>query len=322
MRSPRAQNGWFDRSAKFLYRCYQYKLCRYLIAPIILAFPPGFLTSYYSNSTFAETINKSVPAIGANIEAHPVIWVLFSMIYPSLILIFAKIVLSRAHARKMTDDWLHHLNVALDRVVGCKNVRFTDHVLSMDDLTRENAFCTITQPETQIAELVRGICEFFNAIRAEDKNVNDRSRLIRVTLCLIIDGNVESILISYPEDEATIPPQSVALLNDPSSCIQTSIRERDIVVIQSIESELKKAAEYRRFVDIGVEGDNYGSLICYPVIYRATGDIPYVVTIHCDEDGYFREKKSELYKFSLDRFSLRVRLEHNLLLMKETLCEP
>ena len=50
------------------------------------------------------------------------------------------------------------------------------------------------------------------------------------------------------------------------------------------------------------------------------GIIPFVISVHCDEAGYFKEEFRELYEHSLKRFELRLGLEYSLLIMKERLC--
>jgi hypothetical protein len=241
------------------------------------------------------------------------------MAYPALILAVARGVIRRANSNVMTVDWFYPLNAALDRVVGFKERRFSDCVAKADNFAKETAFCNLTQPVTQIGELVYAICEFFNAAREEDDTPNERGRLIRVLLAEISDGQVICVPVNYPEDDPKPGSQAINALNSPYSTIQTAIRQRRMVIVSSITSELKKPSDSRIIVETGNRDDTTGSLICYPVFYNDKA--VFVISVHCDEDGYFSNEKYDLYEHSLDRFGLRLRLEYSLLLMKEALCE-
>ena len=98
----------------------------------------------------------------------------------------------------------------------------------------------------------------------------------------------------------------------------TALRTRRIVVIESIRDELRKG-EKASYVDTGVAQDASGSIICYPVI-TAANEVPFVISIHCDEEGYFKKASAEVYSVTLDRFALRINLEYCLDRLKEKLC--
>jgi hypothetical protein len=84
---------------------------------------------------------------------------------------------------------------------------------------------------------------------------------------------------------------------------------------------MKKPRAEQRYVSAGNAVDDVGSLICFPVHYGNAGEIPFVVSVHCDDDGYFRYTKQGVYQHTLERFSLRMQLEYSLLLLKERTCE-
>jgi hypothetical protein len=142
----------------------------------------------------------------------------------------ARLVLHHADANALTAFWLTRLNAAIDRVVGCKVTRFEGHANGNGQLSRETAFCAITNPETQIGELVRGICEFFNAVGPTNED-----RLIRVILAQVENGQITRIAFHFPEDERV--RASLDVLNDRRSTIQTALRTKEIVVIQSISAK-------------------------------------------------------------------------------------
>jgi hypothetical protein len=207
------------------------------------------------------------------------------------------------------------LITALDHIVGIKNIRFGTHASAASELTKESVFCRITEPSKQIWEIVRSICEFFNATQTEK-----RRSLIRVTLAVIQDKKIVSLPAFFPSDHPI--KASVSILNHPKSTFLIAARTRKMVIIENIQKELKKPKVTRRFVDTENEEDNKGYMICYPVYYyNGSENIPYVISIHSDEPDYFKNEFKDLYEHSLHRFALRLSVEHSLLILRENLCD-
>lgn len=315
MRMPPTSRGLIDRLALNCHNLYHRVWIKLLIGPIVLAIPPILITTYYGVSDFKSQVTNYTPNLAKALNDYVVIGVLIAALYPTLILALARFVLQRVDSNALTAFWLTRLNAALDRVVGCKAIRFEEHATSNKLHSREDAFCLVTQPEIQIGELVRGICEFFNAVRPANED-----KLIRVILAVVENGKIIKIAFQFPEDEFVRTPLHV--LNDPKSTIQTALRNGEIVVIPSIVAEMKKPRDRQRYASGGNSLDDVGSLICYPVICSNTREIPFVVSIHCDEDGYFNEEKRCVYQHTLDRFGLRMQLEYSLMRLKERVCEP
>ena len=298
----------------FLHGQYRKWWIKFIVGPFLLATPPAVVSAYYGNTEFRTQLTSWYS--GASVLSDNVVIVVLGMaLYPTVVLAGARFVLHYADANALTAFWLTRLNAALDRVVGCKASRFEDNALENGEqvIAPQTAFCTITQPQKQIGELARGICEFFNAIAPGNED-----HLIRVVLVAVEDGKITNIPFHFPEDERVRATREV--LNDPKSTIQTSLREKEIVVIQSIAAEMKKPKQERRYVSSGNSSDDVGSLICFPVPYGNAGEIPFVISVHCDNDGYFREAKRGIYQHTLERFGLRMQLEYSLLLMKERVC--
>lgn len=312
MKTPQGGNGWYDRFARSLHRFYQQAWVKIFLAPVLIALPPGLVTAFFANQAFRAGVVDYAPQVARFLTENAIWAVLGSFLYAPVLLAFARSILRRIDSKSLTVNTLLRLNQALERVVGYKEQRFSGHATRVGSLTKESVFCSITQPANQIAELVRGICEFFNAERG-----GDSTTLIRVVLAEIRNGQVTKIPVHYPEDEPV--RASLDKLNDPRSGLLTACRTCDVVVIESIAGELRKPRATRRFVNAGDGGDNIGSLICYPVKYGQ--DVPFVISIHCELDGYFKESKKKVYEHMLERFALRIRLEYSLLLMKEALCE-
>lgn len=313
MKTPQGGTGWYDRVAQYLYRFYQQTWVKNFVGPLLIAAPPGLVTAFYANQAFRAGVTNNLPPVAEFLTENALWVVVVSAFYTPFLLAVARSILHRVDAKSITVNTLLRLNQALDRVVGCKEQRFSNHANRVAQLTKDTAFCTITQPDSQIAELVRGICEFFNAERGDDSTT-----LIKVILAELRNGQVTKIPVHYPEDEPV--RASLDKLNDTRSGILTACKTCEVVVIESIAAELKKPRWERRFANAGNDGDNVGSLICYPVTYGS--DVPFVISIHCERDGHFKDSKKKVYEHTLERFALRIRLEYSLLLMKEALCEP
>lgn len=313
MKIPGASPGVFNWIARWLYARYQNLWVRYLLAPVLLGLPPAISTAFYSNQVFRLAVLEYFP-FSVLLLDYVVPAIVLSALYPAIVLAFSKSVIKRATSQSVDVDGLLALLTTIDDIVGCKEQRFAKHCRNRQGLTEQNAFRTITDPMQQIAEIVRGICNLFNATR-----VNKNRGLIRVTLAVIQDGQVIDIPVYFPRDEPV--RAGLPVLNHEDSAIIAALRTRKIVIIENIENELKRPIRKRRFAASGHEQDDKGSLICFPVAHNGTNDIPYVISIHCDEPSYFKREFSELYEHSLQRFALRLSLEHSLLLLKEELCE-
>lgn len=314
MKTPKGSSHPYSRFCRWLFERYKGPWTQYFFAPVTLGLPPTFITTFYGNQAFKAVVAGFAPTVETALSTHVLPAIVFAFLYPAILLGFAKSVVKQVDSRGLNVDGLLALVQSIDEVVGCKGTRFAEYAKNPGKLTRETAFCTITQPLTQMAELARAICSLFNATRTS-KNRN----LIKVTMAVIENGQVTRIPIHYPQDEPVLA--SIEVLNGRNSSILTAYRNKKIVVIESIKNELQKPVSKRRFVDAGNDGDNTGSLICYPVLHSETDTIPYVISIHCDEDKYFKNQFSELYQHSLQRFALRLSLEHSLYLLKEKLCE-
>jgi hypothetical protein len=304
---PKGGKGAYARFARWLFEIYKNPWVQYGLTPVLLAVPPAAVTTFYGNQIFRTAVLGLVPPVGVFLTEYVIGVIIAAALYPALLLAFAKSIIKRVDSRGLNVEGLLTLLATIDQIVGCKAQRFGKYATNNNTLTRENVFDELAQPLTQIAENVRGICELFNATRTDGR----KHSLIRVVLAAITDGKITALPVHYPSDE---PVRSgIEALNSPFSGIMTAVKKGKIIVIENIEKELKTPKGKRRFVDVGVQEDNIGSLICYPVHHTETRTIPFVISIHCDEPGYFKEEFVELYQHSLQRFALRLSLEYSYL---------
>ena len=270
--------------------------------------------AFYTNQGIRDMVTGWNPSLAKFISDHP-IWILvIAWVFPSVISGVSTI-LSKHADENLIEVPANVLNILLsgiDNVVGLKETRFrkflTEEVPKLKD-DRERIFSEITQPRIQIAELIRGVCELFNALHPKVKH-----KLIRVILVEMIDGKVNQIPIFYPSDEH--PSVDIKTLNKPNSTILTSVKRKKIVIVESIRKEIAKPLKQRRYIPAEEGQPEKGSIICFPVLCQQN-KIPFVVSVHCDQDGLFKENSLEYYEFLLARFALRLKLEYWLIRIKE-----
>ena len=316
MKIPRGSNNFVDRCAKKLASIYSSStFVKLFLVPMLLTFP-AVVAAIYSSPQFKELMQIHFPhylgTTGEFVASYN--WLLLIMIgvYPIILQRIGKEIHDRAHSNGLNVDGLLALITSLDQIVGTKYVRFAAHASNMGNLTCDNAFRTITEPDKQIAEIVKEVCSFFNATRTEKSK-----SLIRVTLAVIQDGRIANLPVYYPSDEPI--KSTITSLNSPESAFLTAVKTKKMVLIPDIKKELSKSKDKRKFAETENEEDNSGSIICYPIRNGNMG-IPYVISVHCEQSGYFKNEFKDLYEHSLQRFALRLNVEHNLYVMKERLC--
>jgi hypothetical protein len=286
---------------------------QYGLAPALVAVPPWAVNKLLDSQTAKLWAHGAFPQAAEILERYDVVFYALAATYSWAILAFARSVAKRIESSSIDTGGLLTLSASLDNVVGCKLDRFAKHVKAgASGLTAENAFSTVTQPRLQIAEITRGVAEYFNACRPANK----QRHLIRVVLAEMESGKITGIPVFFPMDEPI--RSSIADLNKRNSAIVTAARTCRIVVIESIEKELRKPVS-PNYVDTGVAEDRVGSIICFPVVAQSKKVI-FVISVHCEEDKYFKKVKASLYDHALSRFALRLNLEFNLLQLKEKLC--
>lgn len=309
MKSPKGGDGYYDKFSRWIFKIYSYWWIQYFIAPLLLSLPPLFLTKYVDNAKFHADVSAKFPDIAEFLDRYYLLPIILGSVYTGIVLAFAKSIMQRVNTRGLNTDGLLILIKTLDGIVGLKDKRFGEHYKKRDQFTKQKLFCEITQPHKQISEIVRGIWQLFDVEKSKGTN-----NLIRVVLAEIRNGQIIDTSLYFPTDEPVTAP--IEVLNNDNSSLLTAYKTKKIVIIPNIKEELKKAPAKRKYVAAETDDDD-GSLICYPVVHNPTKEIPFVISVHCDEKNYFKKEFSEIYKHSLQRFALRLSLEYSLLLIKE-----
>lgn len=314
MKIPKDLSRW-NRCAAYLYSFYSGWFNKVLINLLVLV-PPALIATLYSNKDVKNfirvvTSDATYTHIATVGRDYVLLFNLFTFVWPVLLLSIGSEIAKRAQSNGVNVEGLFALIKSLDSIVGIKNKRFHLHTKNIDQLSKDTAFENITDPNAQIAEIVKEIGVFFNAI-GEKKRA-----LIRVTLAVMKEGKIDSLPIFYPNDEPI--KSTIDSLNSPNSAFLTAYKSKKTLLISDIKKELKQPNGKRKFAETENEEDNSGSMICYTVkVYDSS--IPFVISIHSDESGYFKDEFKEVYEHTLQRFALRLSVENSLLIMKEKLC--
>jgi hypothetical protein len=316
MKIPKNNKGRVNKFAIATHKFWSRSVwVRWLFAPLVTGVLPVVTTAYYSNKVFGEAVRQWAPAFTQWLDTHAWLMLILAFVYPTLLIAFARFVMKRVDSNGINQDVLLTLVASLDQIVGCKARRFGDHVVALNrgatPGNAEQTFDSITQPQTQIAEITRGVCTLFNALLGESRP----KTLIRVVLAEIGGDKVVSTPVFFPEDEPVRADMKV--LNHRDSTIMTALRTKKIVIVESTLKETKKNSGRRYVASEDDDSDSDGSIICYPIRHGPTNSIPFVLSIHSDESGVLNKEHAGLYKHLLERFENRINLEYSLLKIKE-----
>jgi hypothetical protein len=309
MRFPK-NKGFLNGVAYAIHNYWQRSFwIRWVLTPLITGIIPALVVAYYSIDKFGNLTKQYIPAVAASLDDHAWLVMFSAFIYPTLLIAAARFVLDRVSSNGVDRDTLLSLMAVLDRIVGCKAKRFGEYVVA--GKKNEAPFEAITQPQSQIMEITRGVCELFNVLLAEAKP----RTLIKVVLAETQGNKIASVPVYFPEDEPV--RVDIKVLNQMESTMMTALRTKKMVIIESTKKELHKK-QNRRYV-IGEEDDKDadGSLICFPIRHEWTKSVPFILSIHSDVAGAFRQENSELYEHLLGRFGCRISLEYSLMKIKE-----
>lgn len=270
---------------------------------------------YYSLSSFAKWLSSSFPAIAKVLDSSPAQWIVFTVLWAWF----------WHHIIRLTVKWLKSgpsgwdnaapiMLQALGSVVGSKSARFLkalEEELKSQTHDASRVFETISQPEKQISELMLNLYLVFESLL---KYEGQPRAQLKVNLAVIKDNKVVSIKYHYPHDHPV--RSTIDSLNNPRSGIQTAIREKNLVVIESIRDEGEKH-DGEFFITDNSRQEEDGSLLCYPVDLRPLAEVVFVMSVCYHERASFKKRFKQSYKEILDPFALRLRLEYSLLGLKE-----
>lgn len=210
-----------------------------------------------------------------------------------------------------------YLSKALSPVMEAKKRRFTDYVIankSKQNINAYEAFSKLAHPLDQIRLLTLAILSVLTYI---DEKYKDNNANFRVGLLGIKDGQPHEWL-EYAGGSGS-PSLSPEQLSSPNSGVMVAIQTKNPVYINNLEKNWKSAQNTNSKNSDEPLSRAKGSLVCYPVKYAYTNDVPYVITVRSEECNRF--KPQDLYNWAFEFYVKRMIVEHSLLVLKEKITD-
>ena len=282
----------------------------------MVALPPFFVLNYFDGNAFAAEISKQYPAVASVLDSDPIAFVALATLWVPV----AKLLIDKA--RKVVqpvptgwEDVPEILLTVLNSVVGYKASRFqrvTDDLAckfaERQSISGGEAFLSITQPLGQIERLTDAILKLFTlAIR----KTGPVEPTLRVSVLLLQDGQVESVLMHAPPELPVRSP--VDELGKDGSGAQSAWKTRQIHVVESTAEAIKNGCGFHE-THPSYSGSD-GSAICYPVELVGS-NLGLVITVASDVSRTFQGQYANRYEGMLEAFACRFRLEMNLVKLR------
>jgi hypothetical protein len=191
-------------------------------------------------------------------------------------------------------------------IVAVKSRRFFERGRELrDPVSATEAFMTITQPELQMREIMRGVHNFFT-----DQSDDPVVERVRVLLMRWDEraGCMEAFNIYFPEAE---PPRVPAgAFCDNSTVAGLANEKNDFVIVEDIATDGK----FRKFP----RGRTIaGSMIAYPVYDDLHRKVVTVINVVSNVPKRFKETERDALEIPMQVFAERLLLENRLLELKE-----
>lgn len=279
-----------------------------LLAPISRSGIPS--ASSVEQRGVEKYISEFLDLIWQFVSEHIVVAYVLVFFYVALVrAVGAGIVSLSKSAYSLDREDIIYLHKAANTVVGAKMQRFFDSVkfTKNNPLSASDTFFSITQPDEQIKLMVHAISSVIEYI---DKKYKTGQANVEIGLLKIEDG----LPVDWMIYKNGAPSVSAGDLGVPESAVMRCLKSKKTLIINDIEKEVSKkgGGSYHVFQE---DGDNSGSLLCFPSKFTPNNSIPYVVVLKTSEKNYF--KPEGLYEWAIDGFVSRMLLEHSLVILKE-----
>ncbi|MBF6041430.1 hypothetical protein H8F22_21340 [Pseudomonas sp. P154a] len=314
MQHPIVGDSWGKALARSFIKFSESWLIKSIVKPLVFILPPTLLTTLATRQGLSTSVTKYLsPDVAAFINDSAAAILLGAYIYIIIVKsIYSLIKNYSKPSRELSIKDIIAINKAFEIIVSDKYKRMSDeakNTIKSNAICPTTTFLKITKPDQQIALLIGGIRSIFEHL--DESNAHFRVGLLRIT------NNKPTDWVCF--EPISHPPRTEpGQLSAPSSAVSTAIRKKCIVVIEDIQRELLKTSkDKRRFLAGNTQINDQGSQLCYPITHASTGKIEYVITIAGNKKSCLIEKHAELYAWILEQFSLRISLEHSLLILKE-----
>lgn len=268
-----------------------------LLLPLLATAPPVLLAEAKWNSGF-ESYLKETPQLRYLMMGWPLVMVFAACIYEWF----------QPPKTVSASDFGTLLEV-LHGIVGLKVARFVKALQQLrqdGDFKAKKVFTTITKPDDQLEAIVAGIYQFFEATGPPDVAMQDLG--IRVALAKMGEKHIDGFEVFSPPGKE---PRSLVKDLQREDCGFSRAKEkREIVIVEDFVAE-STGDPYRSYaITSESRREEKGSMICYPVIVRATQEIPFVISICSAKSKLFKKADAAYYTKILEHFEQRITLEY------------
>lgn len=200
------------------------------------------------------------------------------------------------------ESW-HTFVKLLNDVVGEKTKRFGRFARNMAAGTKQaDAFMSITQPDAQIEHLVRNLRQLLVILTGDHS--------LRVVLAPIDDGVPQLDPIFEPKN--SVPPTDLFGRDARRTLFAKCAVERRAIVLPDIAAELKRKGKKRRYVASSIPEDNYGSIMCQPIVHPYCDRVLFCLSVKSERKGFINDDFRKRYLLMVDSFAERILLEASL----------
>ncbi len=203
----------------------------------------------------------------------------------------------------LTAESWHTFVKLLNDVVGEKTKRFGEFARRMAAGTkRSDAFVAITQPDSQIEHLVRNLRQLLVHLTGD--------HTVRVVLAPIENDVPQPDPIFEPKN--VVPPADLFGRDAKRTLFCKCAAARRAMVIPDIAKELARKGKHRRYVASTIPEDNYGSIMCQPLVHPYCNRVLFCLSVKSDRKGCINDDFRSKHLFMIDSFAERILLEASL----------
>lgn len=280
-----------------------------IVYPIVIVLPPILVTSVAQTDELKKELLKYLSADSLTTVSNLVL-IILATIYMVLVKAIYLGIKSYGKPSKELEKRdliaiLRGIDIVLDEKAKRMDKNAALTLASPRDCTQ--IFKAVTLPEQQISLLVVAIHSFFEYL--SEQKVNFRVGLLRVESDKVVEWEAFHPRSSPPR---TLP----AKLNIPTSTVSKCIKSKSMIIINDVRKELLKEKSKRAYFEGNFQSSEQGSQLCYPIVHNSDGKIHYVLTIAGNKADSLNQSHTDLYKWVLNHYIVRISLERSLLIMK------
>ena len=199
----------------------------------------------------------------------------------------------------------------IESVVATKRTRYADavkqHLNTPQKPKIRTIFDKISFPEDQIQLLINSLRSCLMGIYPDE--------YIKIALVGVESSQIKSWICHSPYD--TRPRTTIDILKHPNSTFSKCIEKRKMIIIPSIQNEIKKTPPNDiMFIQGNTDPDEEWCQVCTPVKSITTNEIIFIISIAIKRKDVILKENEEYLVWVLKHFESRLALEHSLSQLK------